>query len=1292
MRRGQTIADRFVIERLAGAGGMGSVYRAHDLARDVPVALKVLAEASTHDLRFAREAELLASLSHPHIVRYVAHGATPSGLRYLAMEWLEGHDLAARLRDRGLRLRDGVRLAAAAARALGYAHARGVVHRDVKPGNLFLVGGDPGAVRVIDFGIARAPWLSGATRTGAVLGTPGYLAPEQARGAAEVGPAADVFALGCVLFELLTGRPPFVGEHAVAVLAKILAEDAPPAHDLSPEAPPELDDLLARMLAKDPARRPPDGDAVADELDALDALDLRPSVVARPPPTPSITAREQQLVSVILVAQDTGGDDAAEAPTVVTGDLEARFESVRAAAAPFDAAVEPLAGGGALVTLARAGVATDHAARAARCALAVRRARPDVAVVLATGRATLADRLPVGAVIDRAAERIRRLRAAGDASLVVDEVTAGLLDARFELRGAREPEGFELVGERDATPSARTLLGRPTVFAGRERELSILVGAWEACVAAPAAQAVLVTAPPGAGKSRLRQEFLRRLEARGEATTAWVAAPDPLGARSPFGVLARCARAAAGIDDGDRPELRRQKLHARLARHLGGAALARAAAFLGELVGTAPDDSAELRAARRDADLMGAQLRAAFTAWLDAESAAAPVALVLEDLHRADPASVRAVESALAALAERPVMLLALARPEVRDELPGAFESVGALSLALGPLTPRACERIARDALGADADADAVARAVARSEGNALYLEELVRALAEGRGEALPETVLAMVAARLDRLDAHARRVLRAASVFGQEFDERGVLALLGGGDRTTQVGDRLRRLVDAEVLSRRGNGYAFRHALLRDASYALLTEGDRALGHRLAAEHLLARGEDDAAVLAEHLARSDRPSLAAPWCRRAAERSLHGGALDDALAWSRRAREAGADGEELGAALRVEARARSLRGENATAAACGEAALALLPRGGAAWHDAAADLATTSLRAGDRARLAALARALLDARAPDDVAAASRAVALARAAIHLAQAGLDGEAAALRDALRGAPDAGADDPAARAWRLRLDAVEALRAGDPAAYLALSRDVAAAFDEAGDRVSAASQRGNVGYAYLELGAWALAVEALRGALTEATALRAHSVAGLVRHNLGFALAMEGDVASGAALEREAAEGFAAQGDRRLEGFAHAYLARIEALAGDLPAAVRGARHAAELAAEVPPLRAYALATLADALLAGGDTDAARDAAREAEALRSTLGRVEDGEALIRLADVETRAATGDAAGARTALVEAARRLHERASRVSDETLRATFLQAIPENARTLALAAAWQIDVESPAG
>jgi serine/threonine protein kinase len=183
------------------------------------------------------------------------------------MDWLEGEDLAERLARAPLDVGDSLALVRKASEGLAVAHARGVVHRDVKPSNLFLVGSDPAAVKVIDFGVARVD--SGAvnlTRPGSSLGTAGYMAPEQAMEAADVDARADVYGLGCVLFECLTGRPPFVGRPA-ALVVKVLRDKPPAPSTLRAGISAKIDALVARLLAKDRAERPGDAAEVVRAID-----------------------------------------------------------------------------------------------------------------------------------------------------------------------------------------------------------------------------------------------------------------------------------------------------------------------------------------------------------------------------------------------------------------------------------------------------------------------------------------------------------------------------------------------------------------------------------------------------------------------------------------------------------------------------------------------------------------------------------------------------------------------------------------------------------------------------------------------------------------------------------------------------------------------------------------------------------------------------------------------------------------------------------------------------------------
>src|SRR6185503_13773624 len=186
----------------------------------------------------------LAELESPAIIRYIAHGSD-RGLHWLATEWLEGEDLCSRLGRSGITVPESVSLTRRVAEALALAHEKEIIHRDIKPSNLFLERGEIERVKLIDFGVVRrARDGLRLTGTGTLIGTPGYMSPEQASGAHELDARADVFSLGCVLFECLTGRPTFAGEHAMAVLTRVLNEEAPRATDYRPDLSPALDALV----------------------------------------------------------------------------------------------------------------------------------------------------------------------------------------------------------------------------------------------------------------------------------------------------------------------------------------------------------------------------------------------------------------------------------------------------------------------------------------------------------------------------------------------------------------------------------------------------------------------------------------------------------------------------------------------------------------------------------------------------------------------------------------------------------------------------------------------------------------------------------------------------------------------------------------------------------------------------------------------------------------------------------------------------------------------------------------
>ena len=251
-----TRLKHFEVRRLLGRGGMGSVYLGTDTSLDRPVALKVLAPEISHDpevvARFVREARAQARLRHPNVAQIYFIGEE-QGLHFFAMEFLEGPALDEILAQRRLPWAEAVEYAVATARGLRAALAHGFIHRDVKPSNLVL--DRESGIKILDFGLVKS--LHGdaeLTRNGAIIGSPLYMAPEQGRGE-DVDHRADIYSLGCALYHMLTGRPPFSGPSPVGVIAMHMTDRAPPIRSVVPEVPERLQKLVERMMAKTPGDR-----------------------------------------------------------------------------------------------------------------------------------------------------------------------------------------------------------------------------------------------------------------------------------------------------------------------------------------------------------------------------------------------------------------------------------------------------------------------------------------------------------------------------------------------------------------------------------------------------------------------------------------------------------------------------------------------------------------------------------------------------------------------------------------------------------------------------------------------------------------------------------------------------------------------------------------------------------------------------------------------------------------------------------------------------------------------------
>ncbi|MBK8255225.1 MAG: protein kinase [Polyangiaceae bacterium] len=1290
---GEVIAGRFEVLSAAGEGSMGVVFHTHDKVTGSQAALKLFRPSVVDTSRFFQEAHALSESHHPAVVRYVAHGVTSEGQPYLAMEWVDGISLAMRLKLGPLGVTESLVLAIRLAEGLGAVHRNGIVHGDLTPSNILLSSGRLEDAKIIDFGISHRGKNSrlNVSQPLQVTGTPGYLAPEQALAGQTTDSRADVFSLGCVLFECLAGRSPFAADSAFAAIGKLTAAPVPRLSDIMPTAPAGLDALLGRLLAHNRESRPENGADAAALMAAVHDLEAPVSRGRE-----GMTQGERKLVPVVLVvpaaslptlptvglqlAADAAQDDAT---LNVTTDVVARNEQLTPIARRYQCRVEIVQGGAFALIGEGAGLLVDQATQAALCALAVHAAFPDSAVSVATGR-----KGKRGGVLDRAAACLVRAFGGGegahnDLPPVLDDASFGLLDGRFDID--RSTQHYLLRGRLLREEDQGRLLGKVVPCAGREPELSILDTLYRECSEESTAKVVIIKGPAGAGKSRLRREFLRRLKDRGEVFIEWVGRGDVMNAGSPFAILSNAVHSMLDLAGGEPDDVRRAALREVVARRVPADRVNSVTAFVGEMVGIPfPDDSdPQIEAARKDALLLGDQRRRAFEELLAAECSKSPLVLVLEDLHLSDLPTVKLIDSALRTLENLPLFVVATARESVGDLFPKLWHERVPQEIRVGPLSAKASEKIVRSVLGAAADKDLVSKVVSRAGGHPLHLEEIVRAVAERPGSELPDTVLAVVEARLAALDPAARLVLRAASVFGRTFWQGAVTELTSL--RSSTVADWLRDLDEHEWIKRSTlsrfvgeTEFVIQQDLVQEAAYAMLHESDRELGHRLAANFLVRSGERDPTVLSRHFELGGDSARAALWLLRAAEQALDGNDFAAAVTLSAKAAALSNDPIHGGRAAAISAEANLHRGELTAAREQAFFAMKHLAPPEPEYFRACSSAVASSGKLGDLESVQKVARSLLEL----DAASCPP--------ISLASVGGNGivQCFILGDTALGttflewfdkiAHQAAQTEPLVAAQLARARGAKAAYSGDLYGSIEQLRNAVIASDAAGDMRSACALRKTLGWYLGELGALEEAEKALREAISAADKMGLTSLAPHAKHDLGSPLLRLGKLDEVRISQEEALIAFDLQGDKRLQSSAHALLSAVQLLAGDLDAAEREANLALSLAPS-DMIRFTALTRLADAQRARGHHEEAIATADIALKVADETGNIEECLVLCYLVRAESLIQLGQRNEAESTLRRARVEIERRAAGISDLTLRGSFVARIPENARVLEL-------------
>jgi tetratricopeptide (TPR) repeat protein/class 3 adenylate cyclase len=937
--QGRTISHYQVFEKL-GEGGMGVVYRARDTRLGRVVALKFPAPRLAGDgdarARVLREARAASALDHVNICTIHEVGETDAGQVFIAMACYAGETLEQKLQRSRLPLDDVLGYAVDVAQGLAKAHEHGITHRDIKPANVMVT--DDGVVKLLDFGLADVA-DERLTEAGVARATPAYMSPEQACGE-RVDHRSDIWSLGVVLYEMLTGRRPFRGGHAEAVIHGILHDEPEAVATRRPEAPALLEQVVARSLARRVADRYVDAEALLRDLrqvrdDVAAAQSAGGATVTDPagalvrPPGGQLVAGGER-VQVTAVAWALGGPvDSGEKPGEDA--LRRLLHHARSHAMEVvrrhGGIIQRVASGEIVALFGIPTPREDDCVQAARAAL-------EFAARLRESAAAGGPAVAVRSGLDTGLVLAHRPRRAGHPGRVtgsplrvaarlarharMDEVLASpdsrrLLARFFEIEdGASMRSGGT---DADVTPARvvaestsrnRLDVAELTAFTGRDKELEVLRRCLQRATAGDG-QIVTVTGEAGLGKSRLLHEFRSSTD-----VTVVQGQCSSRGSLQPFQPFIEALQDHFRTGPGARGEAGAAQVIERI--HENTPELDAYASLYLHLLSLSSE--AHPPTEHVEGESLNRVLLTALTAVFTLSARQHPLVLLLEDWHWSDEASRKVLDQLVELIPSYPLLVVLTCRP---DYAPAWAHAAHQTTVRLRPLEESASKLIVKSALGAEHLPDSVGALLhERTGGNPFFLEEVCSTLLEegavrietGRlipvrpldRLPLPNTVQAVIRTRLHRLDGGSRTVLRMASVVGRVFT-RDVLqhALSHAPGDDSAVERSLEALCSAGLIHRTHvlpeATYEFKHALTWQVAHDGLLLHQRRQVHRLVGQALEQRHsdrqEDHAEVLAHHFGEAMDWQKVVHYSRVAAERSYRLGQHSETLALYEQARKA---------------------------------------------------------------------------------------------------------------------------------------------------------------------------------------------------------------------------------------------------------------------------------------------------------------------------------------------------------------------------------------------------------------